>query len=709
MIRMIQLLAVLVATLFSLAQPAFAQGDTLDPNARHVTVTLKSSRAVVAPGEVFHVAIEQEIAPDWHTYWRNPGDSGEPTDAKWVLPEGVTAGPIKWPTPNALPFGPLVNYGYSNKVLLPVEIKVPATVKPGTTLTLAAHVRWLECADICIPGEADVQIDVKVAAAGQNSGDAAQISAELARLPTPFPGTTRLTDLGAGGLQLIVQGVDTPRDAYFFAYEVKLGAVVDFAQPQELVRGKDGFGLSLVKSPSFPADLKSPVSGVLVLGKGGDAKAYVIDAAFEAAPAGSTPNQPASPNVSPSSKAAPSPPGQTSGIGLWLALAMALAGGLILNLMPCVFPILSMKALGLIEASHRDAKAARVHGLWYGGGVVASFLALAGALIALQTAGVAVGWGFQLQSPAIVIGLAILMVWIGFNLLGFYEIGTRLQNIGGGLTASQGASGSFLTGVLAVIVAAPCTAPFMGAALGFATTQAPMISLLVFGVLGLGFALPFVVLTFSPRLLRALPRPGPWMVRLREALAFPMLATAAWLIWVASAQAGQAGVSAALIGVLGAGIAVWIVNRWPSPAGKVAAMFFGLGSLLWATQHVLGAPLTTRVSTENQNRIWSEARVAQLRGEGKTVFVNFTADWCVTCKVNEVSALSDQRVKANLVGDDIVYLVADWTNRNDEIAKALASHNRIGVPLYLVYRPGENEPLILPQILTAEAILDAIK
>jgi thiol:disulfide interchange protein/DsbC/DsbD-like thiol-disulfide interchange protein len=701
MMRMIRLFVTwlsLISLMLGFAVPAHAQDSGLDLNVPHVTVQLKTARAIVAPGESFHVVIEQKIASGWHTYWRNPGDSGEPTSATWTLPAGVTAGQIKWPAPTAIPFGPLVNYGFSNSVLLPLEITIPATATVGDTVTLAAQVRWLECADICIPGNADVQVDVQIGVKGQDSSDSALVKNALAQLPTPFTGSTNLTDLGAGGLQLIVKGTDTPRAAYFFPYEIKTGALIDFAQPQELVRGKDGFGLSMAKSPSFPADLKGPVSGVLVLGRGSNTKAYVIDANFEAAPAGTITPKVATPAI-------PSP-----NVGLWVALAMALAGGLILNLMPCVFPILSMKALGLIEASHSDAKAARAHGLWYGGGVIVSFFALAATLIGLQSAGMAVGWGFQLQNPAIVIGLAILMVWVGFNLLGFFEIGTSLQNIGANLAVAKGASGSFLTGVLAVIVAAPCTAPFMGAALGFAATQPAFISLLIFATLGLGFALPFVALTFSPGLLRTLPRPGPWMVRLREALAFPMFATAIWLIWVASAQAGQAGVLAAMVGIFGAGFAIWTARTWQSNLAKAAAVVVALGSFIWSIQHVLAAPAPQQASLQGnaQNDTWSEARVAQLQSEGKTVFVNFTADWCVTCKVNEVTAFSNGGVRAALSGDKVAYLVADWTNRNDEIAKALASHGRIGVPLYLVYKPGVSQPLILPQILTAVAIVDAI-
>ena len=617
----------------------------------------------------------------------------------------MRAGPINWPTPSAIPFGPLVNYGFSDRVVLPIEIRVPASAQLGERLSLIANVRWLECADICIPGEARVGVTVTVADVGLDSADAPQIAKARSNLPAPYPGTARLTDLGAAGLQLVLQGVDTPSTAYFFPYEVKLGALIDFAQPQKLVRGKDGFGLTLIKSPSFPAELSGPVGGVLVLGNGARAKAYEIGAEFEAA---ATPN--AAPQSDPSpSVTVPIPP-PTSSLGLFGALGLAFLGGLILNLMPCVFPILSMKALGLLDAAHGDRRTARSHGLLYGAGVMISFLALAGLLIGLSAAGNAVGWGFQLQSPVIVLVLAMVMALIGFNLMGFFQIGTSLQGVGGShVRSGQSLGGSFLTGVLAVVVAAPCTAPFMGAALGFAAIQTPPIALLVFAALGAGFAAPFVVLTFTPALMSALPKPGLWMVRLREALAFPMFATAIWLIWVLSAQTGQTGVLAALIGVFGTGVAIWLARTWPGTIGKGAGLFVFVATLAWAGFHIARAPVAApNENVQNDAGRWSAQRVVDLQAQGKTVFVNFTADWCVTCKVNEMSVFANTDVAAALNSDKVVYLVADWTKRDEAIAKALASRGRVGVPLYLVYTPKAAAPKILPQILTAQIVLDAL-
>lgn len=668
----------------------------ISASSQNVEITLISERAAVQPGDVFHLAIRQKIAPDWHTYWRNPGDSGEPTYLTWTLPDGVKAGEIKWPAPNAIPFGPLVNYGFSNSVVLPVEVQIPASAKPGTSLSLKVDATWLECADVCIPGEGSVALTLPVEATKRDGSDAAAIQSALSGLPKPLPGKAHLTDLGAGGLQLVVTGVPAAGKAYFFPYELKIGALVDFAAPQEFVRGKDGFGLNLVKSKSLPEPFVGPFEGVLVLGEGASAKAYSLSAdLIAAAPMAAVPGKAAD---------------GSSTVGLLQALVFAFLGGLILNLMPCVFPILSMKALGLLEASHGDKAEARTHGLWYGFGVLACFLGLAGLLIGLKAAGVAIGWGFQLQSPAIIVGLAVLMVLIGFNLLGFYEIGTSLQGAGAGLAGKSGHAGSFFTGVLAVVVAAPCTAPFMGVALGFAATQPALGALSVFAALGVGFAAPFVALTFMPGLMRALPRPGPWMSRLREALSFPMFATAIWLIWVSSAQVGQAGVLAALGGVLLAGLAVWIWRTWQGKAGRALALMVLTAGLVGAGAYVTQAPAKAAdaAATSFGGEPWTPARVEALQQEGKTVFVNFTADWCVTCKVNEVTVFADPEVREALNGEKAVYLVADWTSRDDVIAQALASHGRVGVPLYLVYKPGVAEPQILPQLLSADMVKAAL-
>lgn len=702
--RLLLVLVLILSTMVSGPRLATAQAfepanGPIGPSARsqNVEITLISAASKVAPGQTVQVALKQTIARGWHTYWRNPGDSGEPTSLTWTLPEGLTAGEIRWPVPSAIPFGPLVNYGYSDSVVLPVQLSIPKNVTPGTNLAIKVEANWLECADICIPGSGIVSITLPVSTSSEDGPAAREISTTLSNLPKPLPGQARVSDLGDAGLQLVINGIPANGKAYFFAYELAKGALVDFAAPQTFVQGKDGFGLNLTKSPSFPKELTGPIGGVLVVGEGRTAQAYDVSAEVTIAPA-----------MTPVAGAQDTQAG--TGLGLVQAWLFAFLGGLILNLMPCVFPILSMKALGLLEASQGDRREARRHGLFYGAGVLVCFIGLAAALIGLKAAGMAIGWGFQLQAPAVITGLAILMTLIGFNLLGFFDIGTSLQGAGSGLTRSGGATGSFMTGVLAVVVAAPCTAPFMGAALGYAAVQPAPQALSIFAALGLGFAAPFVGLTFAPGLLKALPKPGPWMVRLREVLAFPMFATAIWLIWVATAQIGQTGVLAALGGIVMAGLAVWVWRTWDSRTGRLiglAILLLGLGG---AGFYASMAPEASqqRAQAGLDGETWTPARVSELQAQGKVVFVNFTADWCVTCKVNEATVFADPKVRDALSSDRAVYLVADWTSRDDIIAQELARHGRVGVPLYLVYQAGQSEPQILPQLPSVETILTAL-
>ncbi|HRD29916.1 MAG TPA: thioredoxin family protein, partial [Caulobacter sp.] len=404
---------------------------------------------------------------------------------------------------------------------------------------------------------------------------------------------------------------------------------------------------------------------------------------------------------------------------LLLALLFAFLGGVILNLMPCVFPILSMKATALAGHAH-EAKAARHQGLAYLAGVLATFLALAGTLIALKAAGAAVGWGFQLQSPVAVAVLAVLMLLVALNLSGVFEIGTSLQGVGGRLADnSRGLLGSFLTGVLAVVVAAPCTAPFMGPAMGFALTQSPLVSLAVFAFLGLGLAAPFVALSFAPALLRLMPRPGPWMETLRNVLAFPMYGTAAWLTWVLAQQTGSLGLGMGLAAAVMAAFAAWLFGRSqrrekaPLQRGlsilallAAAGLIYGLAIAPRATVALTEAAPQTRADLPSEP--WSPERVTALRAEGRPVFVNFTAAWCVTCQVNDAAAISRPAVAEAFKTAGAVYLVADWTNRDATIAAALAEHGRAGVPLYLVYGADGAPPTVLPQLLTEGMVVQAI-
>jgi len=483
--------------------------------------------------------------------------------------------------------------------------------------------------------------------------------------------------------------------AYFFPYD---GALIDHAQPQSIERGPDGLTLTL--APGYGAQggsLSAPVQGVLVLGN----EAYEVEAAPGPLPA-------AAAGLGASAAGAAGRPG----VGLPLALGFAFLGGLILNLMPCVFPVLSMKAAALAGHAH-EPRAARLQGLAFLAGVLTTFLVLAGALIAARAAGETAGWGFQLQSPPVIASLALLMLLVALNMSGVFHIGASAQGVGAGLAARGGAAGAFFTGVLAVVVAAPCTAPFMAAAMGYALVQPAVTALAIFAALGLGLAGPFVLVSFTPALLRRLPRPGPWMETLQRLLAFPMYAAAAWLAWIFARQTGVAGLAELFAVAWLAALAAWLFGRGQrsgrplgfrlgsATAGLLAAAWLGFA----AWDGTGGAPPAGAVDQE----AYTPERLAALRAEQRPVFVNFTADWCVTCKVNERVALSGAEVNRAFRRTGVVYLKGDWTSRDPVIAATLAEHGRAGVPLYLLYAPGAAEPRILPQLLTQGAVIRALE
>ncbi|AUN29171.1 protein-disulfide reductase DsbD family protein [Niveispirillum cyanobacteriorum] len=649
----------------------------------------------MAPGQTVWAALTQNIRPHWHTYWINPGDSGIPTEIKWTLPEGWKADAITWPAPQRFPIGPLVNFGYADQVHLLVPLTVPANATPGQAVKLDAKVDWLVCEDICIPESADLSIAVPVVAgtAAVEPEAAPLFTKARASLPVPSPYTATLAPGDkAHRLTLAAPGLDKGKisEVFFFPHDYK---VASSNAAQELRLGADGLTLSLVPGGALPA---GPVTGVLSFTEELDGQsvrhAFAVEAAVGAAAPASTGEQ-------------------TS----WAtALLLALLGGAVLNLMPCVFPVLSMKALALLQ--HGPAHARR-HGLAYTAGVLACFAIVAGALIALRAGGAAIGWGFQLQDPLVVAILAYVMLLLGLSLSGVFTLGGSVMGVGQGLAGRDGLAGSFFTGVLATVVATPCTAPFMGTALGFAITQPWPVALSVFLALGLGMALPFLALSFSPALLKRLPRPGLWMERVKQALAFPLYASAAWLVWVLSIQAGPAALATVLAGMVAIAFAAWVYGQTRLSGGPGRA-FGSLLAVLALGGAVAGASTARTVPVPEQvagakpassdYQPWTAEKLAELTGQGKPVFVNFTAAWCVTCLVNERTSLSTDAVKAAMKAKGVAYLKGDWTNRDATIARVLESHGRSGVPLYLVYLPGKAEPVILPQILTEGIVLDAL-
>ena len=692
----------IVLALVALGAPAGAAAV----NTGHIEAELVAERGSIAPGGVIHVALRQAIQPGWHTYWRNPGDSGQPVSLDWTLPARWRAGEITWPTPQQLKIGPLMDYGYTGDVLLPVALTAPADAKPGQTATLKAHAAFLVCKDVCVPEDAQLTLDLPVStapgAADPKWGPA--IAKTLADAPGPA-GLTAAVTASATGLRLSVVGPAVKggdfRDAYFYPYDP---AAIDQPSPQTIDRGKLGVTLALTPGQAFKSGKPPAVlAGVLAFG----GKAYEV-----AAPPG--------PPLA--GAGGLGPPSAAGGVlQLATAIGFAFLGGLILNLMPCVFPVLSMKAASFAGHAHRP-RDARIQGLAFMGGVVATFLILAGALIAARAAGQAVGWGFQLQSPSVVAGLALVMLLVALNLSGLFEVGASLQSAAGeaGGIDPGGAVGAAFTGALAVAVAAPCTAPFMAPAIGFALTQGPVVALSIFLALGLGLAAPFTALAFSPRLLGLMPRPGAWMEGLRKALAFPMYATAAWLVWVFSQQAGTLGLGGLLAAAVLTGLAAWlygVAQRRQLAGGRSAVSFasaavvLGLAftAALWPQPG--GAPAQASAAStagDLASEPFSPARLAELRAEGRPVFVNFTAAWCVTCQVNDKVALSGQRVAEAFRKAGVVYLKGDWTNRDAVIAQTLTEHGRAGVPLYLMYGRGSEDGEVLPQLLTESVVIDAV-
>ncbi|MDB5445430.1 MAG: thio:disulfide interchange protein, partial [Phenylobacterium sp.] len=495
-------------------------------DAGHLTAELVSQAKGVAPGQTVWLAVRQKIQKGWHTYWRNPGDAGEPMRLGWSLPAGWRAGDIVWPTPHKLPVGPLMDYGYEGEVLLPIPVTAPAAARPGEQVPVKVDAAFLVCAETCVPEDATLQLTLPVVAgaAPLDPQNGPAIARALAEAPKPG-GLAAVFQPNAKGILLAVTGAPLKAadkaEAYFYPFAA---TVIAHAQPQRIEQGPEGLTLTLAPGYDFTkGTAPKTLAGVLAL----DGKAYEVAA---------------EPGVPPPGAAGLGPPPARlaqggGGLSLLSAAALALLGGLILNLMPCVFPVLAMKAAALAGHAGEEAGARR-QGLAFGAGVLVTFLGLAGVLIALKAAGSAVGWGFQLQSPPVVAALALLILAVALNLSGVFEVGTSLQGVGSGLASRRGLAGAFFTGALSVVVAAPCTAPFMGPAVGWALTQAPVAALAVFLALAVGFALPFVLVAYVPAVLRRLPRPGPWMDVLKKLLAFPMYAAAGWLAWVLTVQAG---------------------------------------------------------------------------------------------------------------------------------------------------------------------------
>ena len=704
----------LLAALASLCVAVNTHAVTDRATTPQVQAQLIASVQAVQPGAEIYLGLNQIIIPHWHTYWVNPGDSGNATTIAWTFPEGTAASEIIWPAPNRFSMGPITNYAYENEVTLLTKIKIPDDVDAGEQYSVHAVVDWLVCEEECIPQTVELALSLPVVAKGESTGAGdVRIDEALACLPVASPWEIRATQSAIdpqttqGELTLHIPLTDAQlaqvHDIWFYPYE--WGRIQQSAE-QVRVPVADGIALK-INTGEAPLNIGDTVTGVLVITEQtGDATTQTITRGFEV----SSPVQ------------AVEFTNAESSISFIGAILLALMGGIILNLMPCVFPVLSIKALSLVSHANQSAAQIRMQGVIYTLGVLASFALLAVLLILLKAGGAQIGWGFQFQSPLFVLAVAYLMFAVGLSLSGVFYIGGSVAGVGSSLTEKPGYSGSFFTGVLATIVATPCTAPFMAAALGYALVQPAAKLMAIFLSLGFGLALPYLLLSCWPRLQRWLPRPGLWMERAKQVLAFPMYAAAIWLVWVLVQQAGVNSIVIALGGMLLITIAAWLYDTTFTASssmrtlGRAAALillsltlvisYLSIDSNSSGSSHAAG----NQQKTAEQNwEPFSEARLKELLAEGKPVFLNFTASWCISCLVNERVALSDASVKETFKQQGIVYLKGDWTNRDPEITQFLQKFKRSGVPLYVFYPVSEAaQPVELPQILTPAMVISAV-
>lgn len=706
--------------LMALLPAAVSAQQADDPFKRRVQASLIAEVETVAPGKPFWVAMRQVIDPGWHTYWRNPGDSGQPTELQWDLPPGFQASAIHWPLPEAIPTGPLVNYGYSNEVLLPVRISPPQTLPDGP-LRLAADARWLVCEEICIPEEGRIELTLMPSPAGEAARPSFSLGdIAAARRQVPVPGEWQAEARIEGDLiALTVVAPDLDRaalsDLYFFPDDWGL---IDHAAAQTVTWTDQGPVLTLQRG-DLRDEPVTALSGVLAmteaLGAQGVRQGFTLAAGkvvdLSPAATGAATTAGSGGGAAHADDVAASPSG---GIGLFQALLFAVLGGLILNLMPCVFPVLSLKALAIARHGQGEAAVRRAHGGAYFAGVLASFGVLGGLLLGLRATGALLGWGFQFQTPGFVLAMAALFFALGLSLSGVFSLGATITGLGTGLAERRGLAGSFFTGVLASIAATPCTAPFMGAAIGFALGQPPLTAFLILQALAVGFALPLTLVSFSTTLARLLPRPGAWMDTLKQVLAFPLYASAGWMVWVLSEQVGSDGVLAAAVALTAIGFAAWLYGRsegrWQGALVALAIAVLALVGAWPLTESDPHRPSRQAAALEDGSEAFTAERLRALRADGQAVFVNFTAAWCITCKVNEKVALASPEFVTALRTYNVAYLKGDWTQRDPEIAGILKRYGRAGVPLYLLYPAGDPDgpPEVLPQLLTEAMIVERL-
>jgi len=677
-----------------------------------VRSSLVAADTAVQPGKPVTVAVRLEHDPHWHTYWIRAG-TGYPTSLKWDLPAGWVAGPIQWPTPITIKgsHGEVTGNGYDGVLYLPVAVTAPADAQPGN-VKLKVHIKWLMCADICIPGEGDATTTLKVSPGPPTPN--AVVRDALANMPMPrteaaWHITAKRTDktvtLQIGG----AAGIDAP---HFFSED----DFIQYDQPQPATG--DGGNLKLTLQVADDADLSTNrLVGVLAYidEKGIYRGAQMSTPLDSTAAAGSPVSGPDSGAPSGSNS---STVGAAIGTGspaiarasLFVTSLLALVGGLILNLMPCVFPVLGIKVVGFVNQANSDRRKITIHGLAFTAGVLLSFWGLAAVLAVLRAGGQQLGWGFQLQSPVFVFALTVVMLIFALSLSGVFEFGLGAMGVGSNLQMKDGYSGSFFTGVLATVVATPCSAPFLAPALGAALALPTAQSFVVFTAIALGLSTPYLLLAIFPGAVKILPRPGRWMETFKQVMAFPLYATVGFLVWVMAGQVSENGLLMVLFGLTVIAMAAWLYGRYTAPGASTARMRFGLigGAVLLATGLNLGWPRPAAPS-DIAWEAWSTQRIEQLRAQGRPIYVDFTARWCATCQANKKVVFASTDVRRYFHDQNVATLKADWTNSDPHITAELARWNRSAVPFNLVYLPGRAAPRILPEVLTPSIVLRAFK
>jgi thiol:disulfide interchange protein DsbD len=657
--------------------------------AQHLTAELTSLSPQIAPGGAQTIGLVLTIEEHWHVYWINAGDSGEPPAIKWTLPTGFTAGPLQFPPPQRLPLGPLMDYGYEDQVAFPITLTAPANAKPGK-VHLDAHVTWLVCAQVCLPGKAHLGMDMNVVRGPLKPAPVVGALGEaMNSIPKPLPDTMSASAIGdAKRIALTLHTGEHEQDAEFYPFDPE---IIENAAEQEVQSLPDGIRVTMQRASDSTA-LPKTLRGLVELG-GSDN--YEVTAQV-------TPGAVIS-NLTPAAKAAKHvTPSDVTAFG---AIGLAFLGGLILNLMPCVFPVLFLKGLALVNSSSEERHRQRLHGLVYTLGIVVSFWVIVAALLILRAGGRELGWGFQLQSPGFVAVLASLMFFLALSLAGQFELGLSLTSAGGNLAQKQGFAGSFFTGVLATVVATPCMAPLMGAAVGFALAQPAWMTFVVFTALALGLAVPYLVLSMQPQWTSVLPKPGAWMETLKQLTAVPLFATALWLAWVyAQLYAGEGvdRMTRLMACFLILAIAGWVLGRWPAKWGAAIAAIVIIAC-------ALALPLRKPTVETMAWQPYTALNFQAARASGKPVFVDFTADWCLSCKFNEATVLHSAEVEKKLREDNVQLLKADWTKYDPEITRQLSAVDRSGVPTYVIYPPGANSNAdVLPELLTKNIVLMAL-